>query len=72
MDYQNLQVQTNKKAVETQKSDYIETPNPGDLKFRHIVVGPSCPTNRLGKRRHFITTFLNRIESYIRDSIYFF
>ena len=36
-------------AVETPKSEYIEIPNPIDLKFRLLIAGPSCPTNRLSK-----------------------
>ena len=36
-------------AVETQKFQYIEIPNPSDLKFRPIVAGPSGPTNRFSK-----------------------
>ena len=41
-----LQVQTNKKAIETQKSEYIIIPNASDLKFRPIVAGT---TNRHSK-----------------------
>ena len=38
-----------KNAVERQKSEYIEIPNPSDLKFRPIVAGRSCRTSRLSK-----------------------
>ena len=38
-----------KKAVETQKSEYIKIPNPSDLKFRSTEVGLLCPTSRLSK-----------------------
>ena len=37
------------KAVEIQKSDLIEIPNPRDLKFRPMVADPSCTTNKFSK-----------------------
>ena len=43
-----------KKAVETQKSEYIEIPDSSDLKFRPIPAGPSFPTNRLRKLVDFL------------------
>ena len=38
-----------KKVIETQKSEYMEIPDPSDLKFRPIVEGPSWPQNRVRK-----------------------
>ena len=61
-----------KNAVETQKSEYLEIPNPGDLKFRPIVAGLSCPTSRLSKLIDILLQpFLKKIKSYIRDNIDF-
>ena len=55
-----------KNAVKSQKSEYIEIPNPSDLKFRPIVVVPSCSTNRLSKLINILLQpFLNKIKSYI-------
>ena len=61
-----------KRAVETQKSEYIEIPNPSYLKFRSIVSGPSGPTNRLSKLIEILPEpFLIKIKSFIRDNIDF-
>ena len=61
-----------KNAIETQKSEYIEIPNPSDLKFRPIVSGQSCPTSRLSKLIDILLQpFLNKIKSYIKDNIDF-
>ena len=61
-----------KNAVETQKSEYIEIPNPSDLKFRPFVAGPSCTTSRLSKLIDILLQpFLNKIKSYIKDNIDF-
>ena len=58
--------------METQKSEYIEIPNPSDLKFKPIVTGPSCSTNRLSKLIDILLQpFLNNRKSYIRDNIHF-
>ena len=38
-----------KNAVETQKFEYIEIPNPIDLKFGPVVAAPLYPTRRLCK-----------------------
>ena len=59
-------------AVETQKSEFIEIPNPSDLKCRLIASGPLCPTNRLGKPIDIpIQPFLYKTKSYISKDIYF-
>ena len=56
--------------VEIQKSEHIKILKPNDLKFRPIVAGPSCPTNRLGKLIDILLQpFLNKIENYIRNDI---
>ena len=61
-----------KNAKETQKSKYIEIPNPSDLKFRPIVAGLSCLTSRLSKLIDvLLQPFLNKIKSYIKDNIDF-
>ena len=63
-----------KNAVETQKSKYIEIPNPSDLKFRPNVAGPSCPTSRLSNQIDILLQlFLNKIlkKNYIKDKIDF-
>ena len=55
-----------KNAVETQKSEYIEIPNPSNLKCRPIVAGTSCPTSRLSKLIDILLQpFPNKIKSYI-------
>ena len=60
-----------KNAVVTQKSEYIEIPNPNDLKFRPIAAGPSFPTSRLSKLIDILLQpFRNKIE-YIKDHIDF-
>ena len=48
----NSQVQGNKKAVEIQKSEYLEILDPSDLKFRPIM--PHKLTQQ--SNRHFTTT----------------
>ena len=59
-------------AVETQKSEYIIIPNHSDHKFRPIVAGQSCLTSRLSKLIDILLQyFLNKIKSYIKDSIDF-
>ena len=59
-------------AIETRKSEYIEIPNPSDLKFRPIVAGPSCLRSRLSKIIDILLQpFLNKIKDYIKDNIDF-
>ena len=61
-----------KNAVETQKSEYTEIPNPSDLKSRPIVADLSCPTSSLSKLTDILLQpFLNKIKSYIKDNIVF-
>ena len=61
-----------KKTVETQKSEYIENPNPSDLKSRLIAADLLCPTSRLSKLIDILLQpFLNKIKSYIKDNIDF-
>ena len=61
-----------KKAVRTQKSSFIETPNPGDLKFRPIIAGPESPTNRLcDLTDKLLQPFLQKVRSYVKDNIHF-
>ena len=61
-----------KNAVETQKIEYIEIPNPSDHKFRPIAADSSCPTSRLYKIMDILLhPFLNKIKSYIRGNIDF-
>ena len=61
-----------KNAGETQKSEYIEIPNPSDLKFTPIVAGPSCPTSKISKLIDILLQpFLNKIKSYIKDNLDF-
>ena len=60
-----------KNDVETQKFEYVEIPNPSDIKFWPIVAGRSCPTSRLSKRLEILLQlFLNKIKIYIKDNIY--
>lgn len=61
-----------KYAIETQKAEYIEIPNPKDLKFRPIIAGPACPTNRLSNLTDIlIQPFLQKVKSYVKDDIHF-
>ena len=54
-----------KTAVETQKSENIEIPNPSVLKFRSIVAGSSSPTSRFSKLIDILLqSFLNKIKLY--------
>ena len=44
-------------AVEIQKSEYIEIPEPSDYKFKPIVGGPTSPHKQTQQtNRHFTTT----------------
>ena len=58
--------------VRKQKSDYILTRQPDDLKFRPIVAGCNCPTHRLSEfMDRILKPLTHHIKSYIRDSIDF-
>ena len=58
-------------AVETQKSEYREIPDPSDLKFTPMVAGSSYQ-NRLSKLKDLLLKpFLNKIKSYVWDDIHF-
>ena len=62
-----------KNPIETPKFEYIVIPNPGDLKFRPTVAGPSFPTSRLSELIDILLQLLlNKIKSYIKDNIDFF
>ena len=59
-------------AVETQKSEYTEIPNPSDIKFSSRKVGPLISTNRLGIIMNILLQpFLYKIKSCVRDNIHF-
>ena len=61
-----------KNSIRTQKSEYVETHNPKDLKFRPIVAGPICPTSRLSNLIDILLQpFLRKVKSYVRDDIHF-
>ena len=59
-------------AVEQQNAEYIKVFQPSDLKFRPIVGGPNCPTQRLS---HFLDIILKpicpEVQSFVRDDIDF-
>ena len=51
-------------VAETQESEYVEIPDPNDLKFKPIVAGPPCSTNRLRKLIDIqLQPILNKIKS---------
>lgn len=61
-----------KDGMEKINSSYIKLPQPGDLKLRPIVAGPSCPTQRLSNLIDIILKPLcNTIPSFIRDDMDF-
>lgn len=64
-----------KKAIEEQSTgnnDCIRIENPDDLKFRPIVGGPNCPTNRLSELIDMLLKpFCQHVPSYLKDNIDF-
>ena len=61
-----------KKNVQTENFEYIEIPNPINVKFRPIAAGLSRPSSRLSKLINILLhSFLNKIKSYIKDNIDF-
>lgn len=61
-----------KDGMEKINSSYIKLPQPGDLKLRPIVAGPSCPTQRLSNLIDIILKPLcDTIPSFIRDNMDF-
>ena len=42
-------VRKNENSNKNTKNDYIKISYPSDLKFKPIVIGPSCPTNRFSE-----------------------
>ena len=62
----------NSKQIKPPKSEYIEIPNPSDLKFRPIVAGPPCPSNRHSRLIDILLqSFQHKIKTYIRENIDF-
>ena len=61
-----------KRVIENNPSEYIEIHQPGDLKMRPIVAGPSCATSELSDFLDIlIKTLLEACKSYVRDSVDF-
>ena len=61
-----------KREIENNPSEYIEAHQPGDLKMRPIVAGPSCVTSRLSDFLDILLKpYLKHVKSYVRDSVDF-
>lgn len=59
-------------AVSRQQNSYVKALRPSDLKFRPIVAGPSCATNRLSHMIDILLKpYLQHTKSYIRDDMDF-
>ena len=61
-----------KREIENNPSEYIEIHQPGDLKMRPIVAGPSCITSRFSEFLDILLKpYLKHVKSYVRDSVDF-
>ena len=66
----SIAVHALKIAIETQKSEYKEIPNPNDLKFISIKAGSLYPAKKLSKQIDNLSQlFLHKLKSYIRNDI---
>ena len=61
-----------KREIQNNPSEYIEVHQPGDLKIRPIVAGPSCITSRLSDFVDILLKpYFKHVKSYVRNSVDF-